>query len=44
MVGTKGWYISKLKEMGITKHEGRKLEKFKTHVIANIYFKRIEKN
>jgi hypothetical protein len=38
---SKGWYISKLKEMGITKHEERKLEQYKTHVIANLYKSKI---
>jgi Protein of unknown function (DUF2639). len=38
MVNTKGYYISELKKMGITKLEDKKLESYKTHVIANLYF------
>lgn len=39
MIGTKGWYIGELKKLGISKYEGRKLETYKTHVVANLYFK-----
>lgn len=39
MIGTKGWYISELKKLGIAKYEGRKLETYKTHIVANLYFK-----
>lgn len=43
-VGTKGYYIAKLKEKGITKHpvDQRKLESYKTHVVANLYFELVE--
>lgn len=38
--GSKGWYIKQLKEKGIIKHpqDQRKLELYKTHVVANLYF------
>ncbi|WP_445491166.1 DUF2639 domain-containing protein [Niallia sp. 03133] len=37
--GTKGWFISKLKEMGISRHpvEHKKLELYKTYVLRNLY-------
>lgn len=42
--GSKGWYITKLKEVGISKHpqERRKLEHYKTAVLANLYFTHVE--
>ncbi|GKU80883.1 DUF2639 domain-containing protein [Niallia sp. NCCP-28] len=38
--GTKGWYISRLKELGISKHpiEHKKLETYKTYIIRNLYY------
>jgi hypothetical protein len=41
--GSKGWYVQKLKEAGITKHpvELRKIELFKTFVLRNLYFEKI---
>jgi hypothetical protein len=36
-VGSKGWYISELKSVGITKLDGRKLEVLKTHQVAKLY-------
>lgn len=37
--GTKGWYIQKLKEVGVTHHpqEKRKLKTYKTHIVAALY-------
>ncbi|MBP3952411.1 YflJ family protein [Bacillus suaedae] len=37
-VGTKGWYVQKLKDLGIRYIEGRKIERYKAHVLANLYF------
>ncbi|MGM0923450.1 MAG: YflJ family protein [Bacillota bacterium] len=39
--GSKGWYVKKLREMGITKHpiERRKLKLYKTYVLRNLYFR-----
>ncbi|MDR0137479.1 YflJ family protein [Metabacillus idriensis] len=39
--GSKGWYVKKLREMGITKHpiERRKLKLYKTFVLRNLYFR-----
>lgn len=41
--GTKGWYIMKLKEMGMTHHpvDRRKLELYKTYVVRNLYLDQI---
>ncbi|MBM7553678.1 YflJ family protein [Thalassobacillus pellis] len=35
-VGSKGWYVEKLKEHGVNRIEGRKVEKFKKHILANL--------
>jgi hypothetical protein len=37
--GSKGWYIQKLKELGIRSHptERKKLELYKTHILRNLY-------
>lgn len=35
-IGTKGWYVAELKKLGITKYEERKLETYKTHILANL--------
>ncbi|GAA5417602.1 hypothetical protein Pryu01_02676 [Paraliobacillus ryukyuensis] len=35
-VGSKGWYVSQLKRLGVNRHEGRKIEKFKTTTLANL--------
>lgn len=35
-VGSKGWYVEKLKKRGVRNHEGRKVEKYKTYVLANL--------
>ncbi|MFE8695842.1 DUF2639 domain-containing protein [Cytobacillus sp. FJAT-53684] len=44
--GSKGWYIQKLKETGISKHpiELRKLELYKTFIVRNLYLELIDKN
>lgn len=34
---SKGWFIQQLKSVGISKYEERKLETYKTHVLANLY-------
>ncbi|WP_081734221.1 DUF2639 domain-containing protein [Halalkalibacter akibai] len=34
--GSKGWYVQKLKEKGVRYYEGKKIEKFKAHVLANL--------
>lgn len=34
--GSKGWYVEELKKLGVTKHEGRKLQSFKTYFLANL--------
>ncbi|MEB1809205.1 MAG: YflJ family protein [Bacillaceae bacterium] len=36
-VGSKGWYVQKLKEQGVRYIDGRKLELYKTHILANLY-------
>ncbi|MBU8907988.1 YflJ family protein [Desertibacillus haloalkaliphilus] len=38
-IGSKGWYVERLKEEGIRYHQGKKLERYKTHVLANLYAK-----
>lgn len=39
-IGSKGYFISKLKEKGIRRHpvELRKLESYKTAILRNLYF------
>ncbi|WP_138417957.1 YflJ family protein [Aquibacillus sediminis] len=34
--GSKGWYVEELKKHGVRYFEGRKIEKFKSHVLANL--------
>lgn len=34
--GSKGWYVQELKKLGMTKYEGRKLQSYKTHFLANL--------
>ena len=38
-VGSKGWYVAKLKESGMRRHpiERRKLELYKTYVLRKLY-------
>ncbi|MES9764068.1 YflJ family protein [Priestia megaterium] len=35
-VGSKGWYVEELKKRGVRNHEGRKVEKYKIYVLANL--------
>jgi len=34
-VGSKGWYVAQLKELGITKIDGYKTETYKAHILAS---------
>ena len=45
-IGSKGWYVVKLKELGVTKHpiERRKLEQYKTYILRQLYEQTMEKN
>lgn len=36
-LGSKGWYVSELKKRGIRYIDGKKIETFKTFVLANLY-------
>jgi hypothetical protein len=35
-IGSKGWYVKQLKELGVYYYEGRKLETYKTHILASL--------
>lgn len=35
-VGSKGWYVNELKKRGVRRLEGRKIEAYKTHILANV--------
>ncbi|MDL4841819.1 YflJ family protein [Aquibacillus rhizosphaerae] len=35
-VGSKGWYVEELKNIGVRQIEGHKIEKYKIHVLANL--------
>ncbi|WP_243387265.1 YflJ family protein [Bacillus kexueae] len=37
--GSKGWYVKELKKRGIRDYEGRKLESYKTHILAKLLSK-----
>ncbi len=41
-IGSKGWYVNELKKRGIRWYEGRKIERYKSHVLANIYMKKVK--
>lgn len=43
--GSKGWYIQKLKELGVRYHpvDRRKLELYKAYVLRNLYLEMTEK-
>ncbi|WP_173391077.1 DUF2639 domain-containing protein [Robertmurraya massiliosenegalensis] len=43
--GSKGWYVQKLKELGVHYHpvERKKLELYKAYVLRNIYLQLTEK-
>ncbi|MDM5153710.1 YflJ family protein [Bacillus sp. DX1.1] len=34
--GSKGWYVSELKKLGVRYYEGKKLESYRTHVLASL--------
>lgn len=34
---SKGWYIQQLKSVGISKYEQKKLETYRTYVLAKLY-------
>lgn len=34
--GSKGWYVKELKKLGIRTYEGKKLESYRTHVLASL--------
>lgn len=34
--GSKGWYVHELKKLGIRTYEGRKLESYRTHILASL--------
>lgn len=36
-IGSKGYYVKKLKDQGIREIEGKRLESFKTYYLANLY-------
>jgi hypothetical protein len=38
-IGSKGWYVAKLKENGIRRHpvERKKLELYKTYILKKLY-------
>ncbi|MGP7815966.1 DUF2639 domain-containing protein [Niallia sp. 01092] len=40
--GTKGWFISQLKALGLNRHpiEHKKLELYKTYVLRNLYYEK----
>lgn len=42
-VGSKGYYVKKLKEMNIRLIEGKRLEQYKTYFLVNHYLKQINK-
>lgn len=41
-IGSKGWYVNELKKLGMSRYEGRKLESYKKHILANLYFDKAE--
>jgi hypothetical protein len=43
--GSKGWYVHKLKELGVYYHpvERKKLELYKAYILRNIYLEVMEK-
>ncbi|WP_110113556.1 YflJ family protein [Bacillus sp. CGMCC 1.16541] len=34
--GSKGWYVQELKKRGVRRYEDRKVESYKTHILANL--------
>ncbi|OLN23551.1 hypothetical protein BTO30_03760 [Domibacillus antri] len=44
-IGSKGWYVKKLKnEFSVSRIEGKKIETLKTHILHNHYYYLAEKN
>ncbi|MCD8502880.1 MAG: YflJ family protein [Bacillaceae bacterium] len=41
-IGSKGWYVAELKKRGIRYIDQKKLETFKTYVLANLYAEKKE--
>jgi hypothetical protein len=41
-VGSKGYYVKKLKESGIRDVEGKRLESLKTYALINLYVNQIK--
>ncbi|OMP68046.1 YflJ family protein [Domibacillus epiphyticus] len=42
-LGSKGWYVKRLKEdCNVSKLEGKKVETFKTHILHNYYYRLLE--
>ncbi|RXT01929.1 DUF2639 domain-containing protein [Ammoniphilus sp. CFH 90114] len=41
-IGTKGYYVQKLKEQNIRLINGKRLESMKTHELANLYDKHVK--
>ncbi|SDK35340.1 DUF2639 domain-containing protein [Sediminibacillus albus] len=35
-IGSKGWYVNELKSLGVRRLEGRKIERYKKPVLANL--------
>ncbi|ENH95600.1 hypothetical protein J416_15282 [Gracilibacillus halophilus YIM-C55.5] len=35
-IASKGWYVAQLKKHGVRYYEGRKIEKYKSHILANL--------
>lgn len=38
-IGSKGWYVYELKKLGVRYLDGKKIERYKTFVLANLYDK-----
>lgn len=44
-VGSKGWYVKKLKEeFNVSRIDGKKVETYKSHVLHNHYYQLEEEN
>jgi hypothetical protein len=41
-IGSKGYYVKKLKENGIREMDGKKLESFKSYDLINLYCKEVK--
>ncbi|MCE4047317.1 MULTISPECIES: YflJ family protein [Bacillaceae] len=43
--GSKGWYVARLKELGLNRHpqEQRKLELYKVYILRNLYEEQLAK-